>query len=443
MLKMFSYDGETSGTNAGAWIEVDLDAISYNYDTVRSIVGEDTRICSVVKADAYGHGVYEVARLLEQKGVDYFAVAVLDEGIDMRKSGISKPILIFSPLLPQQVYYVLRYNLTQTITSYEMAKELSDEAVRQGQTAKVHVKVDTGMGRIGVSYRHAVSLVKSIISLPNLEIEGIYTHFSTSDSEDKSFTIEQWNRFNEILDCLKKEGINIPIAHAATSSAVIDLPYMKLDMVRTGLMTYGLYPGSNMREKIELRPALTLKAKISYLKEIEERMSISYGRNYYADKGEKIATLPVGYYDGFRRLLTNNSEVLVHGKRCPVVGNVCMDHIMVNVSQCEQVKEFDEAVVIGKQGNDEIPVDEMAKKLSTINYEIISSLGRRIPRIYLRNGQITAVRNLFGYHTTTIIPADREAAGVVEKTAAGNGMSGTHGNGRVKKSRRTDNLVRI
>jgi alanine racemase len=437
MLKMFSYNGVTNATNAGAWIEVDLDAISYNYDTVRSIVGEDTRICSVVKADAYGHGVYEVARLLEQKGVDYFAIAMLDEGVDMRKSGISKPILIFSSLMPNQAYYVLRYNLTQTITSYAMAKDLSDEAVKQGKTAKIHVKVDTGMGRIGVNYRHAVNLVKSIIHLPNIEIEGIYTHYATSDSEDKNFTLEQWNRFNTILDHLKKEGINIPIAHAATSAAVIDLPFMKLDMVRIGLMMYGLYPRNSMRERIELRPALTFKAKISFFKEIEERMSISYGQNYYAEKGEKIATLPIGYYDGFRRMLAGKVEVLVNGKRCPVVGNICMDHIMVNVTQCDDVKEFDEAVIIGKQGNEEIPIDEIAEKLSTINYEVVSSFGKRLPRIYLRESQTAAVKNLLGYHTTTIIPADREAAVSVERAVS---QTKTHVK---RKSRRTDNLVRI
>jgi alanine racemase len=437
MLEMFSYDSNTSGTNAGAWIEVNLDALSYNYDTVRSIVGDETRICSVVKADAYGHGVYEVARLLEQKNTDYFGVAVLDEGIELRKSGISKPILILGPLMQNQAYYVLRYNLTQTITSYDTAKELSNEALKQNETAKVHIKVDTGMGRIGVYYKNAVALIKAVRDLPNIEIEGIYTHFSTSDSEDKNYTFEQWNRFKEILDHLKNEGINIPIRHAATSAAVIDLPYMKLDMVRVGLMLYGLYPRANMREKIELRPALTLKAKISHLKEMEERMSISYGRNYFAEKGERIATLPIGYHDGFRRILTNNSEVLVHGKRCPVVGTVCMDHVMVNVNACDNVVNFDEVVIIGKQGNEEIPVDEMAEKLSTINYEIIASLGKRIPRVYMRKDQVVAVKNLLGYHTTTIIPADREMSGSVEEPAVRTQAK------EKRRSRRTDSLVRI
>jgi alanine racemase len=416
---MFSYDDSHNGINAGAWIEVDLDAISYNYDTVRSIIGDETRICSVIKADAYGHGVYEVARLLERKGVDCFAVAVLDEGIELRRSGITKPILVLGPLMPEQTAYILRYNLTQTIVSLDMAKELSREALLQNRTVKVHIKIDTGMGRIGVFYEDAAEFVKEVRNLPNIEIEGIFTHYATSDSEDKSYVMEQWENFNQVLNDLKAEGIRIPISHVATSATVIDQPFMKLDMVRTGLMLYGIYPRANMREKVELKPALTLKAKVSYIKEMKKRQSISYSRRYFAEVGEKIATLPLGYNDGFRRLFTNNGEVLIQGKRCPMIGTVCMDHIMINVSQLDEVNEFEEAILIGKQGDEEISVDELANRISTINYEVISGLGKRLPRIYRRNGTMVAVRNLLGYHTSTILDSDREGmpSSVEEKIA--------------------------
>lgn len=395
--------------NAGAWVDVNLDAISENFDTVRSLVGEDTLICSVIKADAYGHGVFEVARLLQEKGSDYLAVAVLDEGIELRRQGIKTPILILGPLMPGQATYVIRHDLTQTICSLEMARELSAEALRQRKTMKIHIKVDTGMGRIGVNYEDAVPLISKIMDLPYLKVEGIFTHYATSDSIDKKYVFEQWNRFNQVLDDLKEQGIRIPIAHAATSATVIDLPFMKLDMVRPGLMLYGLYPRADMRNKVELKPALTLKAKISYLKDITRQQSISYGRKYHAAVGEKIATIPLGYNDGYRRILTNDSQVLIHGKRCPTVGTICMDHVMVNVSDLPDVKRFDEVVLIGRQQDGEIPVDEIANKLRTINYEVISCLGRRLPRIYYRNGRMVSVRNLLGYHSRHMLARETVA----------------------------------
>lgn len=394
----------TNGVKSVAWIEVDLDAIRDNFLTVRSIVGKDTKICAVIKADAYGHGVCEVAPTLAKAGADYFAVAILDEAIELRKMGINKPILVLGPLMPGQAPYVLRYNITQTICSQEMAEELSREAFRHRKPVKIHIKVDTGMGRIGVYYEDAVAMTGRIKDLPYINIEGIFTHYATSDNANKEYVHEQWNNFSQVLEDLRSSGINIPIAHVATSSTIIDNPEMKLDMVRPGLMLYGLYPRSSQREMITLKPALTYKAKISFLKDIAKRRSISYGRKYFAKVGEKIATLPLGYNDGIRRILTNRGEVLIRGKRCPMVGTVCMDHIMANVTDLNEVKWFDEAVLIGKQGDDEIPVDELANKLNTINYEVISCLGRRVPRIYLSGGNRVAVRNLLGYHS--ILPCE-------------------------------------
>ena len=219
---MDCYTRDGNILNAGAWVEVNLDALAYNYETVRSIVGEETKICAVVKADAYGHGVLEIARLLEQKGADYLGVAVLDEGVELRKLGITKPIMVLGPLMPGQASYVMRYDLTQTICSYEMARELSDEAVRQRKQVRVHIKVDTGMGRIGMHYEDAVAEISKIKELPYINVEGIFTHFATADSEDKSYVFEQWANFNMVLSDLKKQGINIPIAHVATSATVID-----------------------------------------------------------------------------------------------------------------------------------------------------------------------------------------------------------------------------
>jgi len=396
----------TNGVKSVAWIEVDLDAIRDNFLTARSIVGNDTKICAVVKADAYGHGVCEVAPTLEKAGADYFAVAILDEAIELRKMGIEKPILVLGPLMPGQASYVLRYNITQTICSLEMAEELSREAFRDRKPAKIHIKIDTGMGRIGAYYEDAVAMISKIKDLPYLNIEGIFTHYATADSQNKDYVYEQWNNFTQVLEDLKSSGINIPISHVATSSTIIDNPEMKLDMVRPGLMLYGLYPRSSQREVVNLKPALTYKAKISFLKDIAKRRSISYSRKYFASVGEKIATLPLGYNDGIRRILSNQGEVIIKGKRCPMVGTICMDHIMADVTQLSDVKRFDEAVLIGKQGEEEIPVDELAKKLNTINYEITSCLGKRVPRIYLSGGKRVAVRNLLGYHSDTILPYD-------------------------------------
>ncbi|MCD4786188.1 MAG: alanine racemase [Candidatus Eremiobacteraeota bacterium] len=394
----------TNGVKSVAWIEVDLDAIRDNFLTVRSIVGRDTKICAVVKADAYGHGVCEVAKTLAGMGADYFAVAILDEAIELRKMGIDKPILVLGPLMPGQASYVMRYNITQTICSLEMAEELSREAFRCRKPVKIHIKVDTGMGRLGVYYEDAVALTGKIKDLPYIDIEGIFTHYATADNANKDYVNEQWSNFSQVLEDLKNSGINIPIAHAATSSTIIDNPEMKLDMVRPGLMLYGLYPRSTQREMISLKPALTYKAKISFLKDIAKRRSISYGRKYFATVGEKIATLPLGYNDGIRRILTGKGEVLIRGKRCPMVGTICMDHIMANVTDLNEVKRFDEVVLIGRQGDNEIPIDELASKSNTINYEITSCLGRRVPRIYLSEGRRVAVRNLLGYLSDTILP---------------------------------------
>ncbi|MCE1248348.1 MAG: alanine racemase [Firmicutes bacterium] len=408
------YNGTNGdGNTAGAWIEVDLDAVRHNFCHIRSIVGNDTKVCAVVKADAYGHGVYEVARTLSGEGADYFAVAILDEAIEMRKMGITDPILILGPLMPGQAPYVLRYNLTQTICSYETAAELSREAFKARQTVKIHIKVDTGMGRIGVYYEDAYALIQRIRELPYLEIEGIFTHFATADCPDKEFVREQWHNFNQVLEDLEKSGIRPKIAHAATSATIIDLPEMKLDMVRPGLMLYGLYPHPSMKSKVELKPALTYKARISFLKNIGQRRSISYGRRYFAEIGEKIATLPVGYNDGIRRILTNQGQVLVRGKRCNMAGTICMDHVMVNVSDVNDVKCYDEVVIIGKQGNEQISADEVAERIPTIHYEVLSCLGKRIPRIYFRNGERIAARNLLGYHTVSIPPMEERLDEVI------------------------------
>lgn len=403
-MRLKQYNG--NGVTAGAWIEVDLDAVCYNYRTVRSIVGDKTKICAVVKADAYGHGVMEIARTLSDEGVDYFAVAILDEAIELRKMGITKPILVLGPMMPGQAPYVLRYDLTQTICSIEMAEELSMEAFRRRKPVKIHIKVDTGMGRIGIGYEDAVAVIGRIQDFPYLETEGIFTHFATADCPQKEYVREQWERFQQVLKDLKLQGVEIPIAHVATSATIIDLPEMKMDMVRPGLMLYGLYPHPSQKAKVDLKPALTYKARISYLKDITRRSSISYGRKYTAQVGEKIATLPLGYADGIRRMLTNLGEVLIGGKRCPMVGTVCMDHIMVNVTDLDEVSRFDEAVLIGKQGKSEISLDEIAEKLCTIHYEVVSCLGKRVPRIYSRGKKRVAVRNLLGYHTTKLMKSE-------------------------------------
>lgn len=362
------------------WAEIDLGAIAHNVGQIRNITAKGTQICAVVKADAYGHGAVAVARTVLQAGADRLAVAIMNEALELRRAGFRVPILVLGYTPACQAGIVVEYDITQTIFTMDSAQALSREAVAAGKIANVHIKIDTGMGRIGIRPEEAGSFAAAVAALPGIKIEGVYSHFATSDSQDKSYTYEQYQLFMEGLQHIEAKGIHIPIRHIANSAAILDLPEMHLDMVRPGIILYGLWPSDEVKQTIELRPAMKLKAQVGYAKQMPAHASISYGRTYFTDKQSKIATLPVGYADGWSRLLDNKAHVIVRGQRAPLVGRVCMDQCMIDITHIPGVESGDEALLFG--GAD-LPVEEVAKHMGTINYEIVCMIGKRVPRLYL------------------------------------------------------------
>ena len=367
------------------WAEINLDNLKKNYKAVRKIIGK-RKLIAVVKSNAYGHGSVEIAKELENLGADYLAVRNLEEGIELRSEGIEKPILIMGYVFPKQVNYVVEFSLTPTILSFDFAEELQRFLETYGEKIKVHIKIDTGMGRLGIPYKDAVEFIKEVKKLKNIEIEGLYSHFSTADEEDKSFTEEQFKRFMYAVDKLEKEGIEIPLKHIGNSATVIDLPKFSLDGVRVGIMLYGLRPSSFVRE-IKLHPVMSIRAKIVFIKRVDKGTPISYGRKFYTKRESIIATIPMGYSDGYPRALTNIGEVIVRGKRVKVAGRVCMGKFMIDVTDIPDLKVGDEVTIIGRDGEEEITATEIAKKLDTINYEIVSRISRSVPRVYIKEGK--------------------------------------------------------
>ncbi len=375
-----------------AWAEIDLDNLIKNYKLIRKVV-KDKKIISVVKADAYGHGAVEVSKVLEELNTDYLAVATLEEGIELRVNGISKPILIFGYIFPKQVNYLLDFSLTPTIFSLDIAKELDNLCQMRNEKTNVHIKIDTGMGRVGVNWDESLEFIKEINKLKNLKIEGLYAHFSSADEKDKSFTRIQFERFEKIINKLEKEGIEIPLKHHGNSATVIDLPEYILDGVRCGIMLYGLKPSDEVKN-IKLNPVMSIKAKIIFLKKVKKDTPISYGRTFYTKKESLIGTIPVGYADGYPRLLSNRGYVVYKDKRVKIVGRVTMDQFMIDLTKFKDARVGDDVIIIGKDVKESVSADELAKKCKTINYEIVTRIGKRLPRVYLRNGEVVRIKTL-------------------------------------------------
>lgn len=364
------------------WAEVNLDNIKFNLKQVKKNVPEDTLIMAVVKADAYGHGVLPVAKAAVEAGTDRLAVALPEEGRELREGGFELPIQILGEVLSEQIPILIRHDLIPTVSKLESAERLDELAGRKGILKKVHVKIDTGMGRIGVFPEDAVNFIKRVNSFKHLEVEGLMTHFAKADEEDKEYTYNQWDLFQMVIDKLEEENITIPIKQAANSATIIDLPEMALNMVRPGIMMYGLRPSHEVNEDFQLKPVLSWKAKIIYLKEVPPGTGISYGATYITKKKAKIATIPMGYADGYSRLLSNKGEVLINGQRAPIRGRICMDQFMVDVTNIRDVEIGDEVILIGQQGEEEFSATEMADIIGTINYEITCDITKRVPRIY-------------------------------------------------------------
>ncbi|WP_027178703.1 alanine racemase [Maridesulfovibrio bastinii] len=380
------------------WAEIDLSAISHNFAEIKNKIGPETGIIAVVKANAYGHGIEQVAHLLDKCGADIFGVARLSEAVALRNAGITKDILIFGYTPPQYAAELTRYNITQEVFSFNYAQELSDNVPGYGDRIKVHIKIDTGMGRLGFvpprlkndekshnpGKNTLSSAVIGISELPAIEVTGIFTHFASSDSLDKTSALKQLNLFKEVIQSLEESGLNIPVHHAANSAAVMEMPEAYFNMVRPGIILYGLYPSDEVdRKLLDLRPAMSLKATVSQVKNVPAGYKVSYGETYVTEKPTVLATIPIGYADGYRRSLSSAGWMLVRGHLAPVVGRVCMDQTIIDVGHIDGVRCGDEVVIVGSQRGRTLSADVMAKQLGTINYEIVSTVMARVPRVYI------------------------------------------------------------
>ena len=361
---------------------VDLDAIRFNVRQVLKKV-RPARVMAVVKANAYGHGMVEVAKTALDTGADYLAVALVEEGLQLREAGILEPTLVFGGFFPDQAELFVKYNLDATLYTSENAAALTKAAQLFGRPARVHVKVDTGMGRVGVPWEQAADFVAEVAQNPNLELVGMYTHFATSDERDKTFANLQLERFRLVLKQVESRGISIPIKHAANSGAILDMPEAYFDMVRPGIMMYGYYPSFETTESVPLKPAMAFRSKVLFVKEVEKGTSVSYGRKFVASHKTTIATIPVGYADGYNRLLTNQGEVLIRGKKYPVAGRVCMDQILIDLGPHAPVRVGDEVLLFGQTPEGEVSVYDICRKLNTIPYEVTCWVSGRVPRIYV------------------------------------------------------------
>ncbi len=373
------------------WAEINLDHLAHNVKEVKKQMKPGQLLMGVIKADAYGHGSVAVMPTLRENGVDRFAVATLNEALELRRHDGQTPIIVLGYTSSDLYPVVVEAGIIQTIYSLEQAAKLHQVAKEQGTRARVHIKIDTGMRRLGIRSEKAASVIEEMLRLDGLEIEGIYTHFAVADEADKTFTNKQLDRFNAVIGSLEEKGIHIPIKHVANSAGIIDLNDLGYDMVRAGIMLYGLYPSPEVdHEAVALKEVMSLKTRLGLVKTVPAGEGISYGLLYEPDHDERIGTLPIGYADGYTRLLTGKTEVLVKGRRCPQVGRICMDQCMISLDGVE-AKEGETVTLFGRDGEEWISIDEIAGLLGTINYEIVCMISRRVPRVYTRGGKTVGI----------------------------------------------------
>ena len=388
---MNAYESTMNFTRRAVWAQIDLDAAAHNMRQIRKHVGPDVKIAAVVKANAYGHGSVELAKTFAENGADCFAVSSLDEAVELRRyAHIDKEIFILGHTDARRTEELLTYDIEPAVFNLKNAEFFSQEAQRLGKTLRVHIAVDTGMSRVGFQVNEfSVSEIKAIAALPNIEIRGMFTHFAVSDIKDKTFTREQYGHFRWMCKRMEEEGIHIALRHCCNSAAALELPEYYCDMVRPGIIMYGCEPSPDVDIKpYDLRPVMSLRCCIAHVKLIDAGATVSYGRHYTAPSRRKIATLPVGYADGYSRILSGKVDVLYHGHRVPQVGAICMDQCMIDVSGEANVHACDEVVLFGRQGDSFIPIEEIAAACGTINYEIMCDISRRVPRVYMKNGKV-------------------------------------------------------
>lgn len=368
--------------------EIDLDAIAYNMEQMKKRIGDHARLIAVVKADGYGHGAVPVAKMFEACSYVWgYAVACLEEATELREQGIRKPILVLGCVFPDQFEEMIRYDVRPAVYMESMAELISQEAVRQGKDAFIHIKIDTGMGRIGFPVtEESADAVERISRLPGIRIEGMFTHFAKADERDKTYTFLQHDRFMRMKELIEKRQVPVRYFDCDNSAGIIDFPDMKHDLARAGIAMYGMYPSDEVDQKaVDLRPALSLVSHVSFVKEVEAGTPISYGGTFVSDRPMRVATIPVGYGDGYPRSLSNKGYVLIHGKRARILGRVCMDQFMADVTDIPETAFMDRVVLVGRDGDEEITVDELAALSGRFNYEFVCCLGKRIPRIYKKS----------------------------------------------------------
>lgn len=377
--------------------EINLDHLCNNVDAFREALPQGMKLLACVKANAYGHGAVETARELERFGVDYLSVAFLDEALELRQHGITLPILVLGYTPPEGIAEAWKHDVTITLFSREVLEAIQQlETGTSSRKLKVHIKIDSGMGRLGLlPGDEAVAFIQEAAKLKQVILEGMFTHFAKADEKDKTYTLEQYRRFRGVVDALRDQGCVIPIIHTANSAAAIDTPELSYDMVRVGISLYGLYPTAEVNHQVvKLSPVLTLKTKAVLVKTLPPHWGVSYGTHYVTQGNERIATLPIGYADGFSRMLSGKAQVLVRGRRVPVVGTICMDQCMVSLqsfaAEAEEIQVGEEVVLIGHQSGAVITADEVASQLGTIHYEVICMMAHRIPRVYTRDGAVVA-----------------------------------------------------
>ena len=380
------------------YAEIDLDAVLYNMESMRGNIAENTKIMAVIKADGYGHGAVEIAEAIDH--LDYvfgYAVATVEEGLILRKHGIEKPILILGYVCPDQYEAMIRAEIRPTVFTAEMAEELSEAAEKTGMDCKIHFAIDTGMGRIGYQVtEEAADEMTRLAKLPHIMVEGIFTHFAKADEIEKEPTHRQIELFTHMIQMLEQRGVKIPIHHCSNSAGIVEIPEANMDLVRAGITLYGLWPSDEVdKTKISIKPALSLITHVAYVKELEAGHSISYGGTYTTKETRRIATIPVGYADGYARSLSNKGDVLIHGRRAPICGRVCMDQFMVDVTDIPDVTVGDEVILIGSAGEETITMEEVGAISGRFNYEFVCDLGKRIPRVYVHKGKVVGTKDHF------------------------------------------------
>ncbi len=368
--------------------DIDLDAVIRNIYEIKHHIG-NRKICAAVKADAYGHGAAAVSHALNLAGVDLFGVALTEEAVQLRNAGIKKPIILLAPVPEEDIKTMLEFDISACITSFDFAEKYSEQAVKNNKIARAHINIDTGMGRVGLPHHNAVEDILAVKRLPGLGIEGIFTHLAFSEDEETSNV--QLAIFNHILSRLKDAGMKLPMLHAANSAATLQIPEAHMQCIRPGLILYGLYPPNIKPNGVELTPVLTLRSKIAFCKKVPAGTKIGYGHTFTTRRESVIATIPVGYHDGYMRQYSNKGEMIVRGRRVPVVGRVCMDQTLLDVTDVPEARVDDEVVVYGQQGGERIGIEEMAKRIDTIPNEVTCAVGARVRRKYISKGQVVGV----------------------------------------------------